>query len=84
VLNKLTGSIVVYDRKAQKIEDIKHYQSQVSYISGDGNHLGTNEGAVYEIDQDARLGSFVSQGEGAVKWTDGHTILYDNGKIESD
>ena len=56
MLNKLTGSIVVYDRKAQKIEDIKNYQSQVSYISGDGKLVGTIEGAVYEIDQDARLG----------------------------
>ena len=47
VLNKLTGSIVVYDREAQKIEDIKNYQSQVSYISGDGKYVGMNEGAVY-------------------------------------
>ena len=84
MLNKLTGSIVVYDRKAQKIEDIKNYQSQVSYISGDGKYIGTNEGAVYEIDQDAKLGSLILQGEGAVKWTDGQNFIYENGKIESE
>jgi len=53
---------VIYDRHAQKIEDIKHYQSQVSYISEDGYYVGTIEGAVYKIDEDARLGSLVSQG----------------------
>ena len=62
MLNKLTGSLVVYDRQAQKIEDIKHYQSQVSYISEDGYYVGTIKGAVYKIDEDARLGSLVSQG----------------------
>ena len=56
LLNKLTGSIVVYDRQAQKIEDIKHYESQISFISGDGQYVGMNEGAVYKIDEGARLG----------------------------
>jgi hypothetical protein len=37
----------VYEREAQKIEDIKNYQSQVSYISGDGKYVGMNEGTVY-------------------------------------
>jgi hypothetical protein len=26
----------------------------------------------------------VSQGEGAVKWTDGHSVIYDNGKIKTE